>query len=225
MDIEKKNIATEADLKPILAILNQEEAQEILLLRNNLIDNWRKKQIFRTDTEMRISVLNDASFPTPAAKYWQAVRETSAMFDSLMTLSFELRRNEVRRLRAVRTLKEATQSGDELDILEAQVNVEEATYVKAQMEQIARDRVRELKTWDKIKAELDDGSFDTENVNTHQAVSLAKALQNRVDAMNEHTAPSEVINALGPLKTVERLIQGDKLMDFKEARAHFLDNK
>ena len=38
-------------------------------------DTWTKKQMFRTQTEMEFSVLNDAKYPTKAAKYWQCVRE------------------------------------------------------------------------------------------------------------------------------------------------------
>jgi hypothetical protein len=32
-------------------------------------------QMYRTQTEMEISVLSDVHFPTPDSKYWQTVRE------------------------------------------------------------------------------------------------------------------------------------------------------
>jgi len=32
-------------------------------------------KIFRTETEIRVGVLDDGRHPTKAAKYWQAVRE------------------------------------------------------------------------------------------------------------------------------------------------------
>ena len=63
------------DLKPILAVLKEEDAQSIVALREELTDTWTKKQIFRTETEMRVSVLNDGKHPTQASKYWQSVRE------------------------------------------------------------------------------------------------------------------------------------------------------
>lgn len=44
-------------------------------------ENWTKKQRFRTETEMLFSVLNDFKHPTPAAKYWQAVREQSVQYE------------------------------------------------------------------------------------------------------------------------------------------------
>ena len=63
---EEKNLVVTEDLKPILNVLKQEDAQAITQLKEELTDNWSKKQIFRTETEMRISVLNDGKHPTPA---------------------------------------------------------------------------------------------------------------------------------------------------------------
>ena len=52
--------------------------------------------MFRTQTEMEFSVLNDAKYPTNAAKYWQCVREQNVFLENLMSLSFDYRRNEVK---------------------------------------------------------------------------------------------------------------------------------
>ena len=214
-----KELTITEDLQHILNVLKPEDANNILTLKEELADNWNKKQIFRTETEMRISVLSDAVHPTPGSKYWQSVREMSAHFDALMHLSFELRRNNVERLKLERTMKEVEFKGDELDILEAQIDLDQNLYNKACMEQVAHDRVREIQTWSKIKAELNDGSFDDQNVNTHQAVSLRLALQNRVSALGNESSPSEVINAVGPLQTIERLATEDgKILNFDEAR-------
>ena len=106
-------VATE-DIKPILDILPQEDAQAIVQLRDELTDNWKKKQVFRTETEMRISVLNDAKHPTTASKYWQSVREMGAMFDALMGASFDLRRNNISRKRLEAKMEEAIEKDDVL---------------------------------------------------------------------------------------------------------------
>ena len=83
------------------------------------------------------------------------------------------------------------------------------------MEKTARDRVRELKLWSQIKKELNDGSFDTEYVNTHQAESYTHNLQNRVNSLNANSQPAEIVNAAGPLETVKRLKTEDgKLRQF-----------
>ena len=160
---------------------------------------------------MRVVVLNDGKFPTPAAKYWQSVREMSAHFDALMNLSFDMRKSDVERLKFERKMKEAELKGDMLEIMEIQIDLDQNLYNKACMEQVAHDRVSEIQTWSKIKSELDDGTFDAQNVNTHQAESLHHRLSFRASALNEHSDPSEVASVMGQLHTMERLKQQDAL--------------
>lgn len=208
---ENNQLQITDDLKNILAILKPNDSQEILRLKEELADNWNKKQIFRTETEMRVAVLNDGKFPTPASKYWQSVREMSAHFDALMGLSFDMRRNIVERLKLEKKMKTAEEEGDQLEIMSLQISLDQNLYNKACMEQVAHDRVREIQTWSKIKSELDDGTFDAQNVNTHQAESLHHRLSFRANSLNEYSDPSEVSNVLGQLHTMERLKQQDAL--------------
>jgi hypothetical protein len=207
------------DLKPILAVLKEEDAKVILQLKDELADNWNKKQIFRTETEMRVSVLNDGKHPTPASKYWQAVREMSAHFDAMMNLSFDMQRASVKQIKLERDLQQAIEKMDDLSQMELQIDIAENLYNQACMKQVAQDRIRELKTWSKIKNELNDGSFDTQNVNTHQADSFGLILQNRVNALGPNSGNAEVINAVGPLQTLKRLkTEEGKLLTFQEAQ-------
>jgi len=214
-----RELTISEDLHHILNVLDPKDAENILVLKEELADNWNKKQIFRTETEMRISVLNDAVHPTPSSKYWQSVREMGAHFDGLMGLTFSLRRNELKRLQLEKKLKEADYENDPLKKLEAEIDMDENLYEKASMVQTAHDRVREIQTWSKIKAELNDGTFDSQDVNQHQAQSYLITLQNRVSALNEKSDSSEIINAVGPLQTVERLLKEDGgLLTFDDAR-------
>lgn len=198
-------VVVSEDLQNILAILKPEDAQQILVLKEELADNWNKKQIFRTETEMRVSVLNDAKHPTPASKYWQAVREMGAHFDAMMSLSFDMRRSEVHRLELEEEMKEAEKEGNKLKMMKIQIDLDQNLYGKACMEQVAHDRVREIQTWSKIKAELNDGSFDDKNVNTHQAEALHKILTARVQSLSPTSDSAEKINAIGPLNTLNRI--------------------
>ena len=216
---QTKDLVATEDLKPILSVLKTEDAQTIVALKEELTDNWTKKQIFRTETEMRISVLNDGKHPTSASKYWQSVREQSAHFDAMMGLSFDLRKNEISRMKLERKLQKSIDEGKDLKELELRVDLDQNLYQRANMEQVAKDRVREIATWSKLKAELDDGTFDTQNVNSHQATSYRLALENRVKALGPNSGPAEVINAAGPLQTVARLQKEDgKLLSFKESK-------
>lgn len=222
---ENNELTITDDLKHILAVLKPNDAQEIIKLKEELADNWNKKQIFRTETEMRVGVLNDGKFPTPAAKYWQSVREMSAHFDALMGLSFDMRRANVDRLKLEKKMKDAIESGDELEIMSLQIDLDQNLYSKACMEQVAHDRVREIQTWSKIKSELDDGTFDSQNVNTHQAESLHHRLVFRAKALNENSDPTEVSNVMGQLQTMERLKKQNALSHEEIIKRKQLQNK
>ena len=203
---ETRDLAITDDLKPILSVLKEEDAQAVVALKEELTDTWTKKQIFRTETEMRISVLNDAKHPTDASKYWQSVREMGAMFDALMGLSFDLRRNNLSHEKLQRKMVKAQEKGDDLKERELQIDVDQNLWERANMRSTAHDRVRELRTWSKIKDELDNGTFNNEDVNDHQAVSYTHTLANRVKSLSEHSQPAEIVNAAGPLQTVQRLM-------------------
>ena len=54
MDNTNTGLSVTDDLKPILAVLKEEDAQAILQLKEELADNWNKKQIFRVLYEVVI---------------------------------------------------------------------------------------------------------------------------------------------------------------------------
>ena len=91
------------------------------------------------------------------------------------------------------------------------IDIDECMWIKAQQESVAKDRVREIEHWSRLKKELDDGSFNTKDVNAHQAKSYEKNLINRANTLTPGSSQAEVINVLGPLQTLQRLNRGDKL--------------
>jgi len=208
-DVSAFNAEARRDIAPtfdgqqryLLKLLDETDFNKVVAIKDELKDTWSKKQVFRTETEMRISVLNDGKHPTAASKYWQCVREQNVFFENLIATSFSYRRNEVSIKQIQRKMEEET---DELELELLQIDLEEKLYIKANMELSAKDRVREIELWSKLKAELDDGSFDTGNVNAHQAESLALQLQNRARAIGPGAGPAEVANIMGPLATIER---------------------
>mgnify|MGYP003704500035 CR=1 FL=1 len=207
-DKEKELSPVNDQLFPVVSVLKEKDANAIIALKEELQDTWVKKQIFRTETEMRVSVLNDGRHPTPASKYWQAVREQSAMLDNLIAVSFDMRRNEIKRLRLLKELEAET---DDLRRKEIEIDLDENLFQKAQMDQVAKDRVREIQKWSEIKSELEDGSFDAKDPNTHQAESLHRTLLNRAQTLKDSSDPSEIMNVVGPLTTMERLKQQNAL--------------
>ena len=76
--------------------------------------------------------------------------------------------------------------------------------------------MREINQWSKLKKEYNDGSFDTKNVNTHQAESYKMMLTNKVKTLTPGSSQPEVFNAVGQLQTLERLEQEGVLLPYSE---------
>jgi len=217
MSKEKRNIATklETESKYLTNILDKEDVKEFKKLIPELQDTWHKKQMFRTETEMRFSVLSDNKYPTKAAKYWQSVREQNTHFENLVHLSFDARKNEVE---IEKLQRDIAKEKDPLDKKMKQIELEEKLYAKAQMELVAKHRMREVATWSKLKKEFDDGNFDKEDVNTHQAHSYMLRLQHQKNTITPGTSQPEVFNVMGQLDTLERVIRDKELAPPKEKK-------
>ncbi len=223
---EKRNIKEliEKEAPNLNNLLDPEEVKVFQGLTEELRDTWTKKQMFRTETEMQFSVLNDAKYPTKAAKYWQCVREQNVFLENLMSLSFDYRRVEVKIKRLQQKLeKEENPLKREL----LQIDIDEKVYNKASMQLVARDRMREIKLWSKFKKKFDDGSFDTKDVNTHQLHSYHLTMKNKAETLTEGSSQPEVFNVLGQLQSIERIKkeQGQLQHETKDKLTHELGAK
>jgi D-lyxose ketol-isomerase len=87
-------------------------------------------------------------YPTKAAKYWQCVREQNVFLENLMSLSFDYRRNDIKIKRLEKKIEEEK---DDLKKELWKIDLDEKIYAKANMELTAKDRMRELKMWSKLK--------------------------------------------------------------------------
>jgi hypothetical protein len=108
MTKEKRDIQPliEKEEEHLHNILPTEDVKAFKAMVGELRDTWTKKQIFRTETEARISVLQDMKYPTKAAKYWQCVREQNVFLENLMSLSFDYRRNDIKIKRLEKKIEE-----------------------------------------------------------------------------------------------------------------------
>ena len=203
-NIKKRNIQDliEKEAPNLHNLLEPEDVSAFQEMTGELRDTWTKKQMFRTQTEMEFSVLNDAKYPTNGAKYWQCVREQNVFLENLMSLSFDYRRNEVKIKRLEKKVAEET---DELKIELAQIDLDEKRYTKASMQLTARDRMREIKLWSAYKKKYDDGKFDTKDVNTHQLESYHLVMKNKAETLTQGSSQPEVFNVLGQLQSIERI--------------------
>lgn len=222
---EKRNIHAliEKEAPSLNNLLDPNDVKEFSQLTNELRDTWTKKQVFRTETEMRMSVLQDAKYPTKASKYWQCVREQNVFLENLMSLSFDARRNEVKLKRLEeKLLKEEDPLKREL----LQIDIDEKTYSVANMQLVARDRMREIKLWSVLKKEFNDGSFDDKDVNSHQLDSYHLIMKNKAETLTSGSSQPEVFNVLGQLQTIERVKKsGEMIYNKKEQLTNDLGAK
>jgi len=216
MTEEKRNIHAliEKEAPSLNNLLDPNDVKEFKEMTEELRDTWTKKQVFRTETEMRMSVLQDMKYPTKAAKYWQCVREQNVFLENLMSLSFDARRNEVKLKRLQEKLKTEE---DPLKRELLQIDIDEKTYSVANMQLVARDRMREIKLWSTLKKEFDDGTFDTQDVNKHQLDSYHLIMKNKAETLTSGSSQPEVFNVLGQLNTIERVKKsGEMIYNKKE---------
>jgi hypothetical protein len=224
-DIKKRDITSliEKEAPNLNNLLDPQDVSIFKEMTGELRDTWTKKQMFRTQTEMEFSVLNDAKYPTNAAKYWQCVREQNVFLENLMSLSFDARRNEVK-LKKLKQKLETEEDPLKRELL--QIDIDEKTFNKASSQLVARDRMREIKLWSKFKKKFNDGSFDTTNVNTHQLNSYHLTMKNKAETLTSGSSQPEVFNVLGQLQTIERVKKsGEMIYNKKEQLTNDLGAK
>jgi len=212
MNKGKRNIQQHADkeVKHLMVLLDKSQASDFKKMVPELQDNWVKRQMFRTETEMRFSVLSDNKYGTNAAKYWQSVREQNTHFENLMHLSFEYRKNDVEIEKLEHKLIDPNE--DKFEKKLAEIELEEKLYGRAGMELVAKARMREISTWSKLKKEFHDGSFDDQDVNTHQAESYMHQLEQKKLTLTPGSSQPEVFNVLGQLETLKRVRKSGELL-------------
>ena len=199
-------------------LLKKADIESLELLAKELDDNFAKSQVFRTRTEMEISVLDNVRHPTPESKYWQAVREQSVMFTELTMLSYEYRKNDIKIKMLARDIEVET---DPLKKELLQVEIDEKIFFKKNQRKTANARMQEILNWSEIKDREAKKINPTnlENPNNHQLISYTKRWINQSISMGANGSPAERQNLLGQLRSgleacIENGIIDDVLADF-----------
>ena len=160
-----------------VSILEVDDMKSVSKLTKELQRVFEVHQLWRTETEMRYSVLNDVSFPTPASKYWQCVREQNVFWENLVQLSCDYQKTqgelELLEIEFDEIKGTSKKSQAQRKIKDAEIKQKQFGLMNMRLQ--GHDRVREIKLWEKIKNELTDkADFDINDVNKHQADSYAK---------------------------------------------------
>jgi hypothetical protein len=191
-------------------ILEKDDMQSVSKLTKELQRCFEVKQIWRTETEMRYSVLNDVSFPTSASKYWQCVREQNGFWVSLVQLScnyqktqgeLELLEIEYDEIKGNNKKANAQRKIKDSEIKEKQFGL-------MNMRLQGHDRVREIKLWEKIKNELlKKGDFDITDVNKHQAESYAMRWEEEMNLGAKTNNSSMYVHSKANLETLQKEVK------------------
>ena len=188
------NIISQSD------ILTKEDINKLTPLTQELKETFIKSQVFRTRTEMEVSVLNDLKFPTSTLKYWQSVREQNVMFSELVMLSYEYRKNIVEIKKLQRDIKNEK---DDLEKELLQIKIEKKIFISKNQEKTAKERIRELKAWSEIKEReaKNMSKEDLANVDNGQLIGYTKRWLKQSIEMGGNGSPSERQNLIGQLRS------------------------
>jgi len=231
MEKNFKDIVQKEEVKDIIQkeevhlnnLLTTDDLSAFKGMVDELRDTWTKKQMFRTETEARFSVLQDNRYPTKAAKYWQCVREQSSYLDNLMALSFDYRRNDAK----IKWLEgKVEKEENEYKQTKYQIDLDECRFAKASMEKVAKHRMREIKMWSKLKGEFNDGSFNDRDVNVHQLESYGLQYHEKAKTLNSNSSEAEIFNVMGQLQSLQRIKKSGELENsYKEKEQITNDGK
>jgi hypothetical protein len=184
-------------------LLSPAETARLQELQIELTRTFETVQVFRTHTEMLVSVLNDVKHPTPDSKYWQAVREQDVMFTELVMLSYEYRKTL---LETEQTRRKLAAEEDDLARALLAVEIERQDYIAANMRRTAHHRMREIALWSQIKAELEPQLvYGIEDVDAHQLEAMRKRFSAEASLVTQHTPVADARNILGLAKTAQRI--------------------
>ena len=199
-------------------LLTDDNLKIIESLQTQLQDTFNKRQIYRTDTEARYSVLTDMKFPTPASKYWQSVREQNVHFTNLMyeSCEYEEVQGEIELLEAeVEKLDNSKISMAVKKIKNA--NIKKQQFKLLDMKRTSQDRVREIQQWEVLKNEQvqKDPEFDTTNANTHQFESFSQRFENELQVSKESGDSAMYKASISQLTTIKNKKKEQKALGYE----------
>ena len=183
-------------------LLTTDDSARLMALSNEVQQTFATAQVFRTTTEMQVSVLNDMKRPTADSKYWQAVREQDVFVQELVHLSYEYRKVllELRRLRRKLETEE-----DDIEREALELEIEHQSFVAMIMARQAHHRVREIAAWSEIKDQLVPHlKYGTEDVNAHQLEAMRIRWTMEAQLVNEHTPVADARNILGLAQATQK---------------------
>jgi len=129
-------------------------------------ERFVKRAFFRSDFEMRYGVLSNNEHPTPDSKYWQAIGEQAVHVQEFISIGYEYKKllADIEYTQAQIEDFEYQLSNDfehnferkkiEAKLKKKQVQLQEKQFGLVLQRKTAKERIKEIKNWDKIIDEL-----------------------------------------------------------------------
>ena len=194
-------------------LLNKDDLSSLMNMNQELQRTFQVNQIWRSETEMRYSVLNDVKFPTPSSKYWQSVREQSVFYQELINLAFqyekELGKQELL-LIELDEIDKTTKKGKALRRIK-NCDIKQKEFELYNMTLHAKDRLRELKLWEKIKKEQlqKDPTINIDDFSAHHIEMYENRWKTEMQMAQMTNNPETYKNSKSNLETLQNDIPED----------------
>lgn len=155
------------------------------------------RSFFRSDFEMRYGVLSDSEHPTVDSKYWQAIGEQAVHVQEYVSLEFEQKKSmaDMELLQAKIDELEYKLNEDfehdfdrkkiEAKLAKKQIELQEKNYSLILQRKTAKERMKEIRNWDKIIAELEPNVVHgTDDFEKHHPERYIKRYGQRLENLN-----------------------------------------
>lgn len=160
-------------------------------------ERFINRSFFRSDFEMRYGVLSKAEHPTVDSQYWQAIGEQAVHVQEYVSLEFEQKKSvaDIELLQAKIDELEYKLTGDfehefnrnkiKAKLIKKQIELQEKNYGLILQRKTAKERMKEIKNWDIIIAELKPKvKHGTDDFEKHHAERYIKRYGQRLQNIN-----------------------------------------
>jgi hypothetical protein len=196
-------------------LITKEEETELNIIRKDVEEGFKNLQMFRSEFLMRSSVLG--MHPTVDGKFWQAILERNVHFWELMRLNFDFKEKvadiDIKKANLDKKLDEIENGKDRTGIndLDKKIALAESNKIKIQIERDstflihmkkeAEQRIREVRNWTKIIAELRPQlKYSESDPEEYQPEEFAKQYMNKLQIMeqtkNSQGDPNGIFNTI-----------------------------
>jgi len=201
------------------SLLSNDDLEKLQRCTPAIQHSFSSVQMYRTRTEMEVSVLSDIKFPTADSKYWQSIREMNVFVENLVMLSFTYREKtlDLRQLDDEHSKDTPKTSAECLAYERRNIAIERTKFEIQCIQRDAHHRIREIDEWrdiqDKLLPDIVAGTMD---VNNHQLISYAIRFLQEYKIFSEHHATKsmdEARNLKGLLMTTLRVVSDKGLTE------------